>query len=65
MTKETENLKKMIISQEIDRSELFGNLDANIRILKENLEVDVMQRDNELILRGKDADKPRWESEGN
>ena len=45
MTKETENLKKMIISQEIDRSELFGNLDANIRILKENLEVDVMQRD--------------------
>lgn len=57
MTKETENLKKVIISQEIDRSDLFGNLDANIRIIKENLEVDVMQRDNELILRGKDADQ--------
>lgn len=57
MTNQTENLKKVTISQDIDRRELFGNLDSNIRILKENLEVDVMQRDNELILRGRDADR--------
>ena len=34
---------------------MFGTLDSNVRILKENLDVDIMQRDNELILRGKDA----------
>ncbi|WP_305146589.1 PhoH family protein [Anaerovorax odorimutans] len=57
MINKTEKLKKITISEEIDRSELFGNLDANIRILKENLEVDIMQRDNELILRGQDVDR--------
>ena len=57
MTNQTEKLRKITISQEIDRSELFGNLDSNIRILKENLDVDIMQRDNELILKGHDADR--------
>lgn len=57
MTNQTENLKKMTISEEIDRRELFGNLDANISIVKENMDVDIMQRDNELIVRGKDADR--------
>lgn len=57
MINQTENLKKVTISEEIDRRELFGNLDANIRILKDNMDVDVMQRDNELILRGKDAER--------
>lgn len=52
---ETENIRKIAISETIDRGELFGTLDGNIRILKENLDVDIMQRDNELILRGKDA----------
>lgn len=47
----------MMISEEIDRRELFGNLDANISIVKENMDVDIMQRDNELIVRGKDADR--------
>lgn len=57
MTNQTDNLKKMTISEEIDRRELFGNLDVNIGIIKENLDVDIMQRDNELIMRGKDADR--------
>lgn len=57
MINQTEKIKKIVISPEIDRSELFGNLDANIRIIKENLDVDIMQRDNELILRGKDAEQ--------
>ncbi|MCO7121252.1 PhoH family protein [Ihubacter massiliensis] len=50
-------MKKIVISEEIDRSELFGNLDSNIRIIKENMDVDIMQRDNELILRGQDTDR--------
>lgn len=57
MINQTEKLKKITISEAIDRRELFGNLDANIRILKENLDVDIMQRDNELILRGSEADR--------
>lgn len=52
---ETENIRKIAIDEAIDRGELFGTLDSNVRILKENLDVDIMQRDNELILRGKDA----------
>ena len=52
---ETENIRKIAIDETIDRGELFGTLDNNVRILKENLDVDIMQRDNELILRGKDA----------
>ena len=47
----------MTISEEIDRRELFGNLDANIGFIKESMEVDIMQRDNELIMRGKDAQR--------
>ena len=52
---ETENIRKIAIDETIDRGELFGTLDSNVRILKENLDVDIMQRDNELILRGNDA----------
>ena len=52
---ETENIRKIASDETIDRGELFGTLDSNVRILKENLDVDIMQRDNELILRGKDA----------
>ena len=52
---ETENIRKIAIDETIDRGEMFGTLDSNVRILKENLDVDIMQRDNELILRGKDA----------
>lgn len=57
MTNQTENLRKMMISEEIDRRELFGNLDVNIGIIKEHMDVDIMQRDNELIMRGKDAER--------
>ncbi len=57
MTNQTDNLIKMTISEEIDRRELFGNLDANIGLIKENMDVDIMQRDNELIMRGKDAER--------
>ena len=39
------------ISEEIDRQELFGNLDRNLKILKENLKIDIIQRDNELVLK--------------
>ena len=40
------------LSDEIDRGELFGSLDANLWIISENLGVDIIQRDDNLILKG-------------
>lgn len=44
------------ISEEIDRQELFGNLDRNLKILKENFKIDIIQRDNELVVKGDDSE---------
>ena len=43
--------KKIQISRVIDRSELFGNLDANLDYIKEATGADIFQRDDALILR--------------
>ena len=53
----SEELITITIDNELDRSELFGNLDATLKILGSYFNIDVVQRDNELILKGKDADK--------
>lgn len=45
------------ISETIDRGELFGGLDKNLQVMEENLGVDIIQRDNELILKGMNAGK--------
>ena len=50
-----DNIIKLIIGENIDRRELFGNLDKNLKILKEYFKVDIIQRDNELVLKGDDA----------
>lgn len=43
------------IGEEIDRQELFGNLDRNLKILKDNFKIDIIQRDNELVVKGDDS----------
>ena len=43
--------RKIQIDQEIDRVELFGNLDANLALIKEAAGVDVFQRDDGLVLK--------------
>ena len=50
-------LKKVPISDTIDRRELFGGLDQNLKIIEDNLKVDIIQRDNELILKGENLAK--------
>ena len=40
----------------IDRTELFGNLDINLKLLEEETGVEVFQRDDELILKGENID---------
>ena len=37
-------------------NELFGNLDSNIKVIHEKFNVDILQRNDEIILKGKDAD---------
>lgn len=45
------------IDGEFDSDELFGNLDANLNIILDNYETDIIQRQDEIILTGKDAVK--------
>lgn len=47
---------KIRLSDELDRAELFGNMDSNLRVLQEQLNIDIIQRDNELILQGEDTE---------
>ena len=46
--------KTIKIIEGIDRAELFGNLDVNLKLIKEVSGVDIIQRDNELILKCED-----------
>lgn len=52
--------RKIQIVQEIDRIELFGNLDVNLDLIKDATGVDIFQRDNELIFK---ADESKTEEE--
>ncbi|HZK01533.1 MAG TPA: PhoH family protein [Anaerovoracaceae bacterium] len=45
------------ISDEDDSDQLFGVLDVNLKIIQDNYDVDIVQRQDELILRGKEATK--------
>ncbi|WP_207637163.1 PhoH family protein [Anaerovorax odorimutans] len=48
---------KMKIDQEQDTNELFGNLDVNLKVIQDNYDVEIVQRKDEIILKGKEADK--------
>lgn len=48
---------RMIIHEGQNTKELFGNLDINLKTIQENYEVDILQREGEIILKGKDAEK--------
>ncbi len=43
--------KKFRITEEIDRREIFGNLDVNLDYIKEATSADIIQRDDELIIK--------------
>lgn len=48
---------KIKIDNPHDTKELFGNLDNNLKIINENFDVDIVLRQDEIIIRGKDAVK--------
>ena len=48
--------RKIQLSSEIDRTELFGNLDVNLDLIQEAAGVEIIQRDDQLILKGDSDD---------
>ena len=48
---------KIKIDHDQDTDQLFGNLDVNLKIIKDNYDVDIIQRQDEIILKGKEAAK--------
>ena len=54
MTKASEELKRIRIEDDIDRIELFGNMDANLNLIQDNTGVEIFQRDDSLLLRGEE-----------
>lgn len=49
---QNDNIRKVQVSETIDRGELFGGMDKNLRMVEKDFDVDIIQRDNELILKG-------------
>lgn len=49
---ENADMRKVYVSETLDRGELFGGMDKNLKIIEENFNVNIIQRDNELILKG-------------
>ena len=45
-------MKVIPLGENIDRGELFGSLDRNLRIIEGELGVDIIQRGNDLVLKG-------------
>lgn len=52
MTSTSEELRKIQIEDDVDRIELFGNMDANLNLIREHTGTEIFQRDNCLLLRG-------------
>ncbi len=49
-------MKRIRIDETIDIEDLFGNLDSNLRLIKEATGVEIIQRDDYLLLKGEDPD---------
>lgn len=49
---DSEAMMTLHLSDAVDRGELFGSLDRNLRIIEENLGVDIIQRNSDVILKG-------------
>ena len=56
--------RKIQIIDGIDRIELFGNLDVNLNLIKEATGVEIIQRDNELVLMARDGSEEAGEAGG-
>ena len=48
---------ELSLPQPFNQMELFGNLDQHMKIVKEHFDVEIIQRDNQLLLKGADSAK--------
>ena len=49
--------REIFLSEDIDRVELFGNLDTNLRLIEDEFNVRIVQRDNTLTIIGDKTNK--------
>lgn len=47
---------RITIEEDVDRGELFGSYDSNLKLIIEAFEVGIIQRDNELIIKGEHSE---------
>ena len=52
----TDRMKVVPVGDNIDRSELFGGLDKNLRSIEEEFGVDIIQRGNDIVIKGARVD---------
>ena len=52
---QNDGFRQIRIDDTIDIEDLFGNLDANLRIVKEHTGVEIIQREDYLLLKGENA----------
>lgn len=53
---DTENTKIIEIADDIDREDLFGNLDSNLRMIEEATKSEIIQRGSSLVIKGGDTE---------
>ena len=51
-TDKTQEMKKIQIEDDVDRIELFGNMDCHLNLVEQSTGVEIFQRDDGLLLRG-------------
>ncbi|MGN0711003.1 MAG: PhoH family protein [Anaerovoracaceae bacterium] len=56
MENRVEDMKKLPVSEAVDRGELFGSLDSNLKIVENYFGVNIIQRDNELLFQGEKSE---------
>ena len=53
---ENTNIKEVTVRDDIDREDLFGNLDFNLRLIEEASGSEIIQRGSELLIKGGDME---------
>ena len=51
-----DNVKEIEVSDSIDREDLFGTLDCNLRMIEEETGSEIIQRGSGLIIKGGDIE---------
>jgi len=50
---------RITIEEDVDRGELFGSYDSNLKLIIEAFDVGIIQRDNELIIKGEHSENAK------